>query len=230
MLKVQRAANGEVVFTLSGRMNAENVAELKTLFASEGKDRRIVLDLKDLTLVDRDAIRLLESCEQQSIALRNCPAYVREWMTRDRGDREHNQDPSSKNQEKTMTSQITDPNKFDIQSAFGDLLKLVQLRAEDTEGSITFTGEDPILPSKHKLGAIMSLGMMGAAAATQILYRVRGGEGQDLSVDLRSAVGQINPLVAYTPKLGGIGYQLQFGDPRVLPGSCIITQLRELFR
>ena len=129
-----------------------------------------------------------------------------------------------------MTSQITDPNKFDIQSAFGDLLKLVQLRAEDTGGSITFTGEDPILPSKHKLGAIMSLGMMGAAAATQILYRVRGGEGQDLSVDLRSAVGQINPLVAYTPKLGGIGYQLQFGDPRVLPGSCIITQLRELFR
>jgi anti-anti-sigma regulatory factor len=95
MLKVQRAANGEVVFTLSGRMNAENVAELKTLFASEGKDRRIVLDLKDLTLVDRDAIRLLESCEQQGIALRNCPAYVREWMTRDRGDREHNQDQSS---------------------------------------------------------------------------------------------------------------------------------------
>jgi anti-anti-sigma regulatory factor len=95
MLKVQRAANGEVVFTLSGRLNAENVAELKTLFASEVEDRRIVLDLKDLTLVDRDAIRLLGNCEQQGITFRNCPAYVREWMRRDRGDREHNQNEPS---------------------------------------------------------------------------------------------------------------------------------------
>jgi hypothetical protein len=34
-----------------------------------------------------------------------------------------------------MTSQITDPTNFDIQSAFSDLLKIVQLRAEDTEES-----------------------------------------------------------------------------------------------
>jgi hypothetical protein len=34
MLKIQRSAKGEVVFTPSGRMDAENVAELKTLFTS----------------------------------------------------------------------------------------------------------------------------------------------------------------------------------------------------
>jgi hypothetical protein len=45
MLKIQRAVNGEVVFTLSGRMDAENVVELKTLFGSEAEGRRIVLDL-----------------------------------------------------------------------------------------------------------------------------------------------------------------------------------------
>jgi len=45
MLKIQKAANAEVVFTLSGRMNAENVVELQTLFGSEAKGRRIVLDL-----------------------------------------------------------------------------------------------------------------------------------------------------------------------------------------
>lgn len=44
-----------------------------------------------------------------------------------------------------------------------------------------------MLPSKHKLGAIMSLGMMGAAAAAQILYRMRDGKAQDLSVDLLTA-------------------------------------------
>ena len=84
MLKIKRAANGEVVFTLSGRMDAENVGEMQTLFGSEPKGRRIVLDLKDLTLVDRDAVRFLESCETGSIKIKNCPAYIREWITRER--------------------------------------------------------------------------------------------------------------------------------------------------
>jgi anti-anti-sigma regulatory factor len=84
MLKIMRAANGEVVFTLSGRMDEENVAELKELFGSETKGRRIVLDLKDLTLVDRDAVSFLARCEADSIKLKNCPAYIREWITRER--------------------------------------------------------------------------------------------------------------------------------------------------
>jgi anti-anti-sigma regulatory factor len=86
MLKINRTANGEVVFTLSGRMDAENVADLKTLFGSEPKGRRIILDLKDLTLVDRDAVRFLESCETDSIKIKNCPTYIREWITRERAD------------------------------------------------------------------------------------------------------------------------------------------------
>jgi len=84
MLKIKRAANGEVVFTLSGRLDGENVAELTTLFGSEPKGRRVVLDLKDLTLVDREAVRFLKSCETDSIQIKNCPAYIREWITRER--------------------------------------------------------------------------------------------------------------------------------------------------
>jgi hypothetical protein len=84
MLKIQRSANGEVVLALIGRMDAENVAELKTAFASESKDRQIVLDLRDLTLVDRDAVQFLERCEADSIELKNCPAYIREWIRRER--------------------------------------------------------------------------------------------------------------------------------------------------
>jgi anti-anti-sigma regulatory factor len=86
MLKIQRTANGEVVFTVSGRMDSENVDELKELFASEAKGRGIALDLKDLTLVDRDAVRFLERCEADSIKLKNCPAYIREWITRERSE------------------------------------------------------------------------------------------------------------------------------------------------
>ena len=54
------------------------------LIRSESDDRRIVLDLKDVTLVGRDAIDFLERCEADGIRLENCPAYVREWITRHR--------------------------------------------------------------------------------------------------------------------------------------------------
>ncbi len=84
MLKIQRSSNGEVIFTLAGRMDAEQVAEMEALLGCEASTREIVLDLKDLTLVDRDAVRFLERCEADSIKLKNCPAYIREWITRER--------------------------------------------------------------------------------------------------------------------------------------------------
>jgi hypothetical protein len=40
--------------------------------------------LKDLTLVDQDAVTFLRRCEADNITLRNCPAYIREWITRER--------------------------------------------------------------------------------------------------------------------------------------------------
>ena len=83
MLKITRAANREVVIKLSGRMDAENVGELETLVRKEDDGRRIVLDLRDLILVDQDAVSLLKRCEEDNITLKNCPAYIREWITRE---------------------------------------------------------------------------------------------------------------------------------------------------
>jgi anti-anti-sigma regulatory factor len=84
MLKIQKLGNGEVVFRLSGRMHTENIAELETLFSSESEGHRIVLDLRDLTLVDLEAVKFLKRCEADNITLKNCPAYIREWITRER--------------------------------------------------------------------------------------------------------------------------------------------------
>jgi len=84
MLRIQRSENGEVVFTLSGQMDEEPTAELETLINSEANGRRIVLDLKDLTLVNEDAITFLERCESNGITLENCPPYIREWIKRQR--------------------------------------------------------------------------------------------------------------------------------------------------
>jgi hypothetical protein len=81
MLRIQRSANEEVVFTMSGQMDAESIVELETVINSEAKGCRIGLDLKDLTLANEDAITFLERCEGNGITLKNCPAYVREWIT-----------------------------------------------------------------------------------------------------------------------------------------------------
>ena len=84
MFKITRVANRDVVFKLSGRMGAENVSELETLMSAEASGRRIVLDLKDLRLVDQDGVSFLRRCEANSIQLKNCPAYIREWITGER--------------------------------------------------------------------------------------------------------------------------------------------------
>jgi len=84
MLKITRAANGAVVFKLSGRMGAENIGDLEKLISAEASGRRIVMDLKDLRLVDQDVVSFLRRCEANSIQLKNCPAYIREWITGER--------------------------------------------------------------------------------------------------------------------------------------------------
>jgi hypothetical protein len=65
-------------------MEEEGRAQLETLIRSEANGRRIVLDLKDLTLIGRDVISFLERWEAEGIALKNCAGYVREWITRSR--------------------------------------------------------------------------------------------------------------------------------------------------
>ena len=83
MLKIQRTVNGDVVFTVSGRLEAHNISELSALLAAEQGGRTRVLDLKDVVLVDGDVVRFLCSCDNDSIVLRNCPPYIRAWMTRE---------------------------------------------------------------------------------------------------------------------------------------------------
>jgi hypothetical protein len=80
MLRIRRSANDQVVFKLSGQMEEEPIAELETLISAEANGSRIVLDLKDVTLVNENALTFLVRCEANGITLMNCPAYVREWI------------------------------------------------------------------------------------------------------------------------------------------------------
>ena len=85
MLKIQRSSNNGVVFSLSGRIEIEGVAELQRLLSLESACREIVLDLQDVTIIDREAVKFLALCEIEKIKLENCPAYIREWIAADKG-------------------------------------------------------------------------------------------------------------------------------------------------
>ena len=80
MLKIHRTSGRRVVFTISGQLDADNMSELCQLVDAEPADSVLVLDLTDLVLADRDAVRFLRKSEaRRRVVLRNCPAYVRTW-------------------------------------------------------------------------------------------------------------------------------------------------------
>jgi hypothetical protein len=81
MLKILRSTrDGSVTLTLVGRIEGESLEELKRLVGSEADDHDLVLDMKDVTLVDQLAIRFLGCCEADGVTLESCPAYIRDWI------------------------------------------------------------------------------------------------------------------------------------------------------
>jgi ABC-type transporter Mla MlaB component len=82
MWKVRRVqAQDRIVLSLSGRLEGEQLNELEKVFASEPVFQNLTLDLTGIRLVDRDAVRFLANCEAHGASLRNCPAYIREWIS-----------------------------------------------------------------------------------------------------------------------------------------------------
>lgn len=86
MLRIQRASNGKIVFSLSGRIDEEDTDELRRLFSLEPSGVHIVLNLRELVLVDGDAVEFLAGCEAAGMTLKDCPGYVRIWIDRERGE------------------------------------------------------------------------------------------------------------------------------------------------
>jgi anti-anti-sigma regulatory factor len=84
MLRISSTANGTTVFTVSGHLNSGNLVELKNLIDAETQGRHIALDLRGLILVDQKAVKYLKQSESKGIELRNCSAYIREWIARER--------------------------------------------------------------------------------------------------------------------------------------------------
>ena len=83
MLRIVRSNDaGTTTLTVSGRIGSEQLPELRRLVEAE-RTRGVVLDLVEVSLVDVETVRFLVQCETEGVHIAGCPAYVREWMTRE---------------------------------------------------------------------------------------------------------------------------------------------------
>jgi len=78
------SADSLVVLFVSGRITGEHVDMLRGVLEQESG--AFVIDLKNVLLVDREAVKLLTLSEANGTELRNCPPYIREWVTRERAE------------------------------------------------------------------------------------------------------------------------------------------------
>ena len=84
MLRIERSANGQVVFTLSGRMQTEDVEQFQQLLVVETPGRQLMFNLRDVTLVNQDAVTFLADCEAKGIKLESCPLHIRNWIDQEK--------------------------------------------------------------------------------------------------------------------------------------------------
>jgi anti-anti-sigma regulatory factor len=83
MLKIQRSENGGTVLTVSGQIGVNDLTQLQEIVSRE-LEEGLALDLRDLKLIDADGIQFLIRCEARGIGVENCPAYIKEWMSKEK--------------------------------------------------------------------------------------------------------------------------------------------------
>src|SRR5258708_20243299 len=84
--RIDRVVSAEslVVLFVRGRITGEDVDMLRGVLEQESGG--FAIDLKNVVLVDREAVKLLSLSEAHGAELMNCPPYIREWVTRERAD------------------------------------------------------------------------------------------------------------------------------------------------
>ena len=84
MLRIERSGSGEVVFTLSGRMQTADIEQFQQLLIAEAPGQSVMFDLQDVTLVNQDVVAFLAHCEMNGIKLERCPLHVRNWVDQEK--------------------------------------------------------------------------------------------------------------------------------------------------
>ena len=112
--------------------------------------------------------------------------------------------------ESTLKSPASSPG-FDLLANTNDVLSDVGLTAADSGGRLSFYGQDPIISSPHRFGAMAAIGLAAKSVAAAALWRARTGQGQDIHVDVRKALrrfcgffeGKWETVNGRAPAMGG---------------------------
>ena len=83
VLRIEKVSDGPLMMLrLSGRLQSEHVGQLRAEI--EGSTQRVILNLEEVKLVDRDVVRFLGLCEADGVELNQCSPYIRDWIDRER--------------------------------------------------------------------------------------------------------------------------------------------------
>ena len=79
VLRIEEHPDGpRTTLVLSGRIESSDVQQLKSQI--DGSETDVALDLRQVRIVDREAVRFLARCETEGIELLECPPFVRAWI------------------------------------------------------------------------------------------------------------------------------------------------------
>lgn len=83
VLRIEKVSDGPLlILRLSGRLQSEHVDQLQAQI--EGSTQRVILNLEEVKLVDREVVRFLGRCEANGVELSQCAPYIRDWIDKER--------------------------------------------------------------------------------------------------------------------------------------------------
>ncbi len=80
-MKIEKQVQGQTTtIRLIGHFHLDHLVELRKQVE---QDAEVILDLKEVTLVDVDVVRFFVECKRKGMKIANCPRYIKRWMPRE---------------------------------------------------------------------------------------------------------------------------------------------------
>ena len=79
-LTASAGGNGSTIVSLAGNVSEDVLPEINRII---DRDRRVALDLSEVTLMDRMSARFFAEQLQRGIELLDCPMYIKHWILRE---------------------------------------------------------------------------------------------------------------------------------------------------
>jgi len=86
MLKIDLKIHDETGATvaLSGKCNGNSLGEVRrTIERARRAHKHVVIDLSEVTLLDKPSAQFLAAQSKEDVTLTNCPEYIQPWIYRE---------------------------------------------------------------------------------------------------------------------------------------------------